>query len=141
MGAKPNSIWAILMSVAPASKLHFLIGMRSWMALGLTTERESNVKSLNLPCRVATLSLLLLPKLSRYLFIAHHLVIPFGVYLSTLLARYICNYLIFVLGWSFPLDMYYYYSPPRPSSTWKLGYLLSLSFYLLDWSEVANCVA
>ncbi|KAI5593171.1 hypothetical protein BDE02_04G200300 [Populus trichocarpa] len=48
MGAKPSSIWAILLSVAPASKLHFLIGMRSWMAFGLTTERESNVKSLNL---------------------------------------------------------------------------------------------
>jgi len=140
MGAKPSSIWAILLSVAPASKLHFLIGMRSWMAFGLTTERESNVKSLNLLWRVATLSLLLLPKLSRYLFFAHHLVIPFGVYLSTLLAHYICNYLIFVLGWSFPLDMYYY-SPPRPSSTWKLGYLLSVSFYLRGWSELANCVA
>ncbi|KAJ6937939.1 hypothetical protein NC652_012278 [Populus alba x Populus x berolinensis] len=48
MGAKPNSIWSILLSVAPASKLHFLTGMRSWMALVITTERESNVKSLNL---------------------------------------------------------------------------------------------
>lgn len=37
--AKPNSIWAILQFVTPASKLHFLIGMGSWMTLCLTTEK------------------------------------------------------------------------------------------------------
>lgn len=76
------------------------------------------------------------PNCQGIFFFSHHLVIPFGVYLPTLLARYTCNYLIFVLGWSFPLDIYYY-SPP-PSFLHMETWISFVSVVLFAWLELVG---